>query len=335
MKILLIQFYQIGDIVLSTPFPREIKRVYPEAKIDFLVAKGFEDVLKYNPNIENVITIDRKGGVKELLDVIKQVRNRKYDFLIDFHNNPRSAWISLFSGAKTKITYKYTKRKFAYNQLVMPKREYAIKMKSALLKPLGIECKNIRPEIFYKKEHLARINEMLINYGIQQYVTISPTHKRETRRWPLNYYIEVAKYIYQNYKLCSIFTAAPNEQEYLSPLKSENLYGKAFFIAPKMTLLELTALIDNALIHIGNDSAPHHIAVACKTPTFIILGSSSSGWVFPDEIHTYVNKKLTCQPCNSEKCKFETIPCLTELKFEDIRQEFDRFFKRYILKGIL
>lgn len=330
MKILIVQLYQIGDVVLTTPIPREIKKKYPGAEIHFLTTPLSASVLKYDKNIDKIITINRDKNLLNTLRLINKIRKEKYDYILDFQNNPRTMWLSLFSKAKYKVTYAYSKRKFAYNKLIEPVKGTATEIKCSLLKALNISDYDIRPVLYPGEQELAKVKNYLDENNIKDFVVISPTHKGDTRRWPLENYLKLAEYIYENTSFKIIFSYAPNELDYIEKIKKHKLYNIAFF-TPFFSLNEFVGLMSFAKFHTGNDSSPFHITVSLKKPSFVILGASSEGWIFPSNEYRWVRKGLDCQPCRSNKCKYgDKIPCLKELSFEDIRHEFDKFLSEVV-----
>lgn len=336
MKFLLIQFYQTGDVVLTTHIPRELKKIQPDAEIDFLVFGSNKPVLMNNKNIDNIITLSKKGGTKEMISVIKQVRKNRYDAVLDFHNNPRSAYITFLSGAKFKVGYCTSSRKFFYNTLPERLDGYPPYTKLSLIAPFAKDFRpdehDVSPEVFVSDNDKKRVQEVLDSFGIKDsdfLVTVSPTHKRATRRWNLKGFIDTAVYMTKAYGAKVILTYGPAEMGYITdayPNLPENV-----FLMPSLGLSEFTALIGRAKLHIGNDSAPHHLATAQDVPTFIIIGSSSSSWVLPSERHTWVSMGMDCQPCYKSSCRIsEDIPCLKELTFEMIKERLDKFISEQV-----
>jgi heptosyltransferase-2 len=87
MKFLIIRLSSIGDIVLTSPVVRCLKQQHPDAEIHFLTKRGFEDVVRNNPYIDAVHLVNDNGIDNEL---IRQLREEKFDVLIDLHHNLRT-----------------------------------------------------------------------------------------------------------------------------------------------------------------------------------------------------------------------------------------------------
>jgi len=333
MKILVIQLYQTGDVVLTSHIPRELKKIIPDASVDFLTFGVNAPLLEHSPYINRVLSISKKDGVGKFFKFISKIRAEKYDAVIDLHDNPRSAYITFLSGAKLKIGYGNSRRKFFYNRL--PKRfgESAGEIKLSTLQVFtdSFDMKTFcsKPEIRLSEQSERAASGVLKSFGISEedfIVTISPTHKRSTRRWKLEHFIDTAKYLVDKHDAKVILTYGPGEREYITDKYSK--LPKNIFLMPDMKLNDFAALIGKAKLHIGNDSAPHHIATAQNVPTFIIIGSTSTGWVYDSPEHTYAMLGIDCQPCKKSECKFEgEIPCMDQLTFDKIRDKLEKFIK--------
>jgi heptosyltransferase-2 len=88
MKILVIRFSSLGDVVLSTAAFPNIRAHYPNAEISVLVKADYADVFDNNPNIDHVVVFD--PGKQSFSELTKEIRLSGYDLIIDLHGNLRS-----------------------------------------------------------------------------------------------------------------------------------------------------------------------------------------------------------------------------------------------------
>ena len=102
MRILIVQLRRVGDILLTTPVAPYLRQAIPGASVDFLCEPMGKTVLETNPHLSNVLIYDRKHALRE----IARVRSRKYDAVLDFLNNPRSAHLTAASGARWRVGFK-------------------------------------------------------------------------------------------------------------------------------------------------------------------------------------------------------------------------------------
>ena len=114
MKILLLKFRNIGDVLLTTPLLKNIKKSYPNALIDFSVNKGTESMITMNPNLNKVITYDREE-IRSLpilkrfwreIQFFRSFKKENYDLVINLTDGDRGDIISWYSKAPVRVGYK-------------------------------------------------------------------------------------------------------------------------------------------------------------------------------------------------------------------------------------
>ena len=105
MRILLVRLRLIGDVVLTTPLLRALKRRYPEAQLTYLVEPAAAPIVRANPHLSEVMLVPRRRGVARLRDdlaIARQLRQQRFDVAIDLHGGPRAAWFTWASGAPVR-----------------------------------------------------------------------------------------------------------------------------------------------------------------------------------------------------------------------------------------
>ena len=118
-KILIIQTAYIGDVILATSIIENIAKVFPNAKINFLLRKGNESILKNNPHIENLLIWDKKNNKYfNLIKIIKNIRATKYDILINIQRFASTGLISALSNAKNIIGFKKNPFSFTFTKRI-------------------------------------------------------------------------------------------------------------------------------------------------------------------------------------------------------------------------
>ncbi|NDV19026.1 glycosyltransferase family 9 protein [Pseudodesulfovibrio sp. JC047] len=323
-RILACQLRQIGDVVLATPSFRLLKERYPEAKLDVLTEKKCASVLENNPHINHVWTIDKKALRNPLtaLRYYRKVGKSGYDLIVDFQQLPRCKWVVRFSDAPVRLTFTppwYNRH--LYSHWSTPLNGYAAKCKASVLRPLGIEWNGEPPEVFFTDAEKQWASEFVQSQGMQahQFVTIDPSHRRITRKWPERHFAGLIKLIHAQYpKLKFFILYGPGEL----PVAEEvgRLAGEGVVISQKMlSLREMAAVQSQATLHIGNCSAPRHLAVAVNTPSLVIHGATGLGWKYPSDEHVSVDKGLPCHFCNKNQCK--TRECLETFHPEECIDE--------------
>lgn len=332
-KILIIQLRQLGDVLLTTPVIKPLKERFPDAKLSFLTEKNAYDILSGNPYLDEIIVIPRKSSTGGQIKVILDIRRKGFDLILDYMANPKTAYISLFSKAKIKVTIDRSLRRFAYDIRVNPVGGYAVDYKLSMLRPFGIEGADSMPYIFVPHESNDKITAFLKAASIRDddfVVCIDATHRRVTRKWAGKGFAEVADRLKELYSAKVVFLWGPGEREEVERIMS--LCRHRHIIDPGSDIKGLAALIKKADLLIGNCSFPRHVAVSQGTPTLVVLGATSEGWTHPAAIHQTVKKGLPCQPCNKNACN--DLGCLTTLTADEVMAGFEEI-RLYLRKKVI
>lgn len=323
-RILACQLRQIGDVVLTTPSLQLLKERFPDAELHLLTEKKCASVLENNPHVDHVWEIDKKALKNPLkaLAWYAKVGRSGYDLIVDFQQLPRCKWVIRFSNAPVKVTMKppwYNRH--LYTHWSDPVIGYAAKCKAGVLGPLGIQWNGEAPKIYLSDAEKKWADDLIASEGMvpNQYVTIDPSHRRITRKWPERHFAGLARLLRDKHPDLKFFILyGPGELEVAKTVA--DLAGDGAIVSDHMlSLREMAAIQAQAALHVGNCSAPRHFAVAVDTPTLTIHGATGFGWCFPSEQHTSLDKNLPCRSCNQNQC--ETRECLEEFHPEECIKE--------------
>ena len=193
-RILVCQLRQIGDVVLATPSIELLKRRYPDAEIHLLTEKKCAPLLEHNPHLGKVWTLDKKvlSSLPQEIAWYWHVARTGYDLVVDFQQLPRCRWVVAFSGAPVRLSYTppwYTSLLYTHSSDMLD--GYSAMSKASVLRPLGIEWNGERPRVYLTGEEHAFARTLLSQAGLQpeqRLITLDPTHRQPTRRWPLAHY---------------------------------------------------------------------------------------------------------------------------------------------------
>lgn len=319
-RILVCQLRQIGDVLLSTPLIRLLNTKYPDAEIDILTEKKCLPVLENNPRISKIWTIDKQALRNPLkaLAYYAKIGRDGYNLIVDCQQLPRCKWVTLFSDAEVKLTFTPPwYNRLLYTHWQKPRIGYAAMCKAHTLTPLGIKWDDKPLELWLTQKERDWATDYLQTIGIKgaPFITVDPSHRRITRKWPARHFAGLIRLIRDEYPdMRFLLIYGPGELDDAKEVAA--LAGNAAIVPESvLSLREMAALQERATIHIGNCSAPRHFAVAVNTPSFVIHGATGFGWRFPSPEHVAVRKDIECYSCNKNDC--ETRECLEDFPPED------------------
>jgi len=295
-KILIIQCNHFGDVLLNTGYLPFLREKFPDARIDFLVSRPFHTIVEHNPNIDELILYDKnlKGVayIMERIRLIREVRQRRYDLVMDQNRATRSAQIVLFSGAPYRLGFRNFIWRFVYNIKATPgPARYSASAKFDLLAPLGI-CEQpyhlhyyVEPESFHfidqwiKENHLESADRICIAPG-------TPSAKK---KWRTKNFAELADMLADRCGVDIVILGAPGERQVMEEMK--NLMKSTAHVAPKISFNQAGALLKRSRLLICNDGGLNHLSVALDTPSLAVFGNTKPiDWspdLFPGHVTLY------------------------------------------------
>lgn len=279
-KILIIQLRQLGDILLTTPCIRAIKTKYPSSDLYFLSHTMGRFILEGNPYLKGTFYYDPKWSISQFIKMILALRKEKFDIILDYMHNPRSAFLSLASSHSKTIRGTLSGRRNIFYNYISEENgdgKYLVKNKLALLQMMDIATGDERLIFPWERTHLKpylTLQKQMESFGEQSpIVVISPTHRRLERLWAKDHYLKLATYLYKSWNAKILWIWGPGEQEYVESFP-KNLSFQSF-LSPKCSLKELAAILANCNLFVGNSNGPSHIAVSQNVPSFQIHGPTS------------------------------------------------------------
>lgn len=328
-KILVCQQRQIGDVLLATPAIELLKKRFPEAELHVFTEKKCIPMLAGNPNITQIWSIDKKelNSLFKEIAFYRKVASQGFDLVVDFQQLPRCLWVVGFSQASIRLSSTPPwYRKFLYtNWCDIPKDVYSAHKKASILTLLGANLNGEAPRLYLSDEELNGASKILEESGLKDrelLITLDPTHRRITRRWPLSHFAALIDLTYKrlpNVRFLPLY--GPGEENEIQELVGLVENKTAIIESTRMLgLREAAACMQRATLHVGNCSAPRHIATAVGTPTLTILGSTDIYWDYPSPRHQNIFFGADCQPCSQNECS-KGIFCLHKLLPETVGEQ--------------
>ena len=160
---------RIGDVLMTTPSIRLLRESFPDAEMTFITESPSDQVLNENPNLQEILLYRKPESIADSLHYFLNLRSRKFDCVIDFYGNPRSALITRFSGAPMRIGFGFRGRRLAYTHPVKisGKVTYSAIDKAQLLRPLGISASDFRLDFFPEEKDQIFAENLFRKLGVK------------------------------------------------------------------------------------------------------------------------------------------------------------------------
>lgn len=291
----------IGDLVLTTPLLRVLKNNYPQSHISILVNKNYQEILKGNPNLAEIIPLDKKGehrsfsGMKKL---IGQIREKKLDLIINLTSSGRNILITFLSGAKKKVSYSFFLKKHS-------DQGHKVETHLNLLKPLQLDTYQHQGLEVYPDQQAEGFAEKFLMenqlLSSDLIIGLNPGASWPNKKWPQENWAVLADRLAEDLGAKVIFFGGPEDQGLVEEILIL-MNTVPVIAAGKTNLMQLAALIKQCKLFITGDTGPMHIAVGVKTSIIALFGPSSEVIYGPyGQGYTSIYQDLACRPCNENK----------------------------------
>ncbi len=333
-KILVIRLRSIGDIILANPTLNALREKFPRATIDFLVDDIFEDVLRGNPNIDNVISnLKNFDGMKIGRDfaLIRSIRERGYDMVVDLQGGPRGALLTLLSGARIRVGHPFRLRnRLAYNVYgAHPEiTDHSWKVQFLTITGLGIDVPG-NPVFFLdvsdkKKEPVKKRLEKAGFSFDRPLFLLHPGARIKEKKLPPEKMGIIARFLVDEKNCAVILAGNESDSKDIERIRKASGYALPYFT--DLDLGELIALVDLADCLICNDSGPMHIAGALDIPTVAMFGPSDPQLWAPigGRKITLTPTPMECMPCDQKNCPYLNDFCMTRLSVNEVKRAINR-----------
>jgi len=315
-KILIVQTAFIGDVILATGLIESLHQAFPESKIDFVLRKGNESLLKSHPFVNKLYVWDKKKNkFSNLINLISQIRKEKYDLVVNLQRFFSTGLITLFAKSKNKRGYNKNPLSFCYHK----KSEHIIGKKHETYRNFSLidDLKNIqyqKPNLYFTEEE----NQKVQSLKSKPFVCMAPASVWFTKQLPVAKWAELTLTIPENIKI--YFLGAPADVALCNEIRLLSSHPNIEILCCKLTLTESAALMQHAEMNYVNDSAPLHLASAVNAPVTAFFCSTVPEFGFGPLSDKSIIKQvgeMSCRPCGLhgyKSCPLGHFDCAYKIK---------------------
>lgn len=318
MKILVIRFSSLGDVVLATAIFPNLRTHWPDGEITVLTKSTYESIFDNNPSVDHVRIFD--PAQQSFSQLANEIRDEHFDVIIDLHGNPRSWFLRFLAGAPTTVVvdklllarYGVVYFKHTPQSLSRSVRERILDC----LKPLEVPVVSQETQLFP-----AGAEKILEAHGIamgKKLIGIAPGAKHNTKKWPAAKFADAANRLgaFPNSLVLILGDkndrATAEEVSSLVKVPCKNLAGWT-------SLKELIGVVSKLSLLVTNDSGLLHIGEAMKIPLVAIFGPTVRSFGFgpyrdTSRVAEVIN--LSCRPCTlhgDDRCPLRHHRCMEEV----------------------
>ena len=320
-KFLIIRFSSIGDIILTTPVIRCLRKQFPEAEIHFLTKQSFRNIVTSNPYIKKVHIL---ADSFELM--LHELQIEEYDYIIDLHHNLRTLRIKKFLKKVKAFSFdKLNIEKYILTSVkinILPKK-HIVDRNLETVKTLGVKNDGLGLDYFIPEKDIVS-NKDIPTSHLHGYIAIVIGAALFTKKLPLHKLKELCAAIDHPVILLGGKEDFENGQAIASadPIKIYNACGK-------FNLNESADLTRRSKLVISHDTGLMHIAAAFQKPIISVWGNTVPAF----GMYPYYGKsskqhfdiieinKLWCRPCSKigyNKCPLGHFKCMEKIVVNDI-----------------
>ncbi|MFH1784212.1 MAG: glycosyltransferase family 9 protein [bacterium] len=315
---------------MSTALPRPLKGKFPDSSIVYLVKEYSKDVVLFHPFIDNVLIFNpswlkdplgKKSTLKETLDLLKVLRQRRFDIALVANADWKKALLAYLSRIPVRIGRSQKKAGVFLSEDIardVSEVRHMLEDDLDLLRALEIETKDALPEVHTDPKQDALVDEFIKSKNIKAeagIVGIHPSSLHASRNW------EIEKFIELTIKLSSagigVFFFTPSYKKYLDnivgTIKNRNIH-----VIRDITVGHMASYIKRCSVFVGNDSGPIHIAAAVGVRVAALFGPSDFRRFGPvGQGHLVLRHDMSCSPCGSSP-DCDSLECIKSLSVDEV-----------------
>lgn len=353
-RILVVRLDEIGDVVMTTPLLRELRRLFAEAWISLVVKSELLNLIELCPYVDEVLTYDgatprRFQQARRHFRALSLGRSKLWPRRFDLAIVPRwgvdlyhGAFLAYFSGARCRLGYseKVSPDKERVNQgsdalfthlLNDGSPRHDVQRNLEIVRYLGGETNDDTLELWSDEADERFVDSILSSDAIRRdalLVAIAPGAGAAKRRWPITKYIELAQWLKESVSASVVIVGGIEDQQLGRDLQT-HLGETVVNVTGRLSLRQTFALLKHCDLYVGNDTGPMHLSAAAGVPVVEISCHPRSGspnhpnspvvygpW---GASHVILQPSMPLEPCE-QFCAATEAHCIVGVGIDEVKQ---------------
>ncbi len=296
MKLLVLRFSSIGDIVLTSPVLRCVKEQVPGVELHMATKTVFGDLVRFNPHVDRLHEMGEDIG-----SLMGRLRAERFDAVIDLHHNLRTARIKQALGVKATSFPKLNLEKWLLVNFKMDRlpRQHIVDRYLSTVELLGVKNDGQGLELFIPADREVPMDTLPATHR-NGYTVLAIGAAHTTKRLPEHKLIELARLIEG-----PIVIIGGNADRGIAGRMATTIGGRIFDATGRYDILGSASLIRQSTSVIAHDSGAMHIAAAFRKNVVSVWGNTVPAFGMgpyipqhPELAHLAEVKGLGCRPCS-------------------------------------
>ncbi|HLF13991.1 MAG TPA: glycosyltransferase family 9 protein [Bacteroidota bacterium] len=271
-RFLIVRTDRIGDVILTLPMARVLKKCRPGAHVAMLVQSYTSELVSADPNVDQVISVD--SHCPPYARTVAELRRANFDVVFHTHPRPRLALITALAGIPVRVGTGYRWYSFLFNRRVYEHRKDALKHELEynlnLLRAVGCDAPwgDVRPRIDVEEAHMVKARRALADAGVPpgaKLAILHPGSGASARDWSPDNFAALASILAAHDGLAVLLTGGKGEERLVAGIRAL-CPPEVRSIVGSLGIREYAALAKLASVFIANSTGPLHIAAAVGTP---------------------------------------------------------------------
>jgi ADP-heptose:LPS heptosyltransferase len=304
-SILVVKWDEIGDMAAAVHVFGTLKSAYPEAELHVLCKPFVSTLIAGDPAIDKVIT-----NIEDW--------QQRYDVVVEL----RGTWQTLRKSLSLRTMPKYRVDRGWIRFLQRGAQPHEVVTNERIIRPLVSENLVIAKRVLYPSA--AEIAQAKVwsdwalsgrdSAEIAGYAILHTGARRELRRWPLERFVALSKWLLSEKKLIPVWVGTTVEESQLDEAFAMGAAGKKWVAPEGSSLLSFYAFIASAKLYVGNESGPLQLADIAEVPLVAIYGPGVPDVFYPQSTRSRVlHEVLDCNPCDQIHCVRPSDRCIDRI----------------------
>jgi heptosyltransferase-1 len=287
-NILVIDFGQMGDVMLSLPALAALRQKFPRARITVAVGKPGRQIVELTGSADEVLVVDRvalrdgfaPASLFKIAQIVKDVRRRGFDFVVDLHSLSETNLLGYFSGAPRRLYSRRPGRSLDFLSNFRPaapvedRDKHAVERYLDVLAPLKVGEVARAPRLPLREEASRAVDQLFRKLKIVSdapLVGVFTGAGNPSREWGLERFAEIAERVARNDGLHTVVFLGPEERARSREIRAAFPPRTTSFVE-KLDIPQLACALARMSVLVSNDTGPVHVAAAVGTSVVVVVG---------------------------------------------------------------